>query len=552
MASQAQSPVALDSTLAASGPSVEAAPPPTVQEQITPPIPSTRPPYWFGYLYGICAAYIAFASLTHVVVPPMPQLTSPDTQTAVAAWVSTIGLGLAGLWFTYAAIRLFRRRPSLPLVYTIAILHGLNVLFRGIVPLEVILWLVISGGAIVMFRRYYRQGNGTSKEDSHASVAPSASRAAGSEAVHRDIVATSASPLASQPDATMPGASTPTEDTNKDISLQGERSAPTHAEAHEHFGQWLQILRPEYKGTQDPTALAHRVLIDDRSVKAAAGKPVNPSGSSSVTPDPDRRWSILSVSSTKAAVLFFLVAPVALSTIFVINYDRGKRERQRADKNFATNAAMLLETIANGVSPSDAKVQSSGNPEMDAIMAEIIQLTGQVFSLLDRMEEEIDALRKESVFADSVIGNKARLASEMKKRSASQAIIEKYQSNFAPTVQAAREKIGSLNVSESVRRGALTGFNESVKKQAPRMEEMFKIRIRREKAEAECLQFMHDAFPDYRLNGKSISFSSSDNLQTYKKLVQEISLAEQAGEAFQKKQFEEFDAAKTKLREMAK
>jgi hypothetical protein len=251
------------------------------------------------------------------------------------------------------------------------------------------------------------------------------------------------------------------------------------------------------------------------------------------------------------AVFFFLLTSVVLSVIFFINYEHG-REQQEVDKNLVSNVSRVLETVANGGSPSDAKIQPTGSSDLDAVLTKVIQLTSQVYGLLDGMEAEINALHQESVFADFVLTNKTKLASETQKRLAGQAIIEKYQNSLAPTVEAARNEIASLNVSESVKRGALAGFDKSIKKQAPRMEEMFKVRIRREKAEAGFLQFMLNAFTRYKLDGKSISFSLSEHLQAYKKLAQEISLAEAAGKAFQEQQLEEMDAAKTKLQEIAK
>jgi hypothetical protein len=59
-------------------------------------------------------------------------------------------------FFAFAAYRLVRRRAGVRLVYVVAALHGLNVVLRGLRPIDIVLWLAISGTAVTKFRKQER------------------------------------------------------------------------------------------------------------------------------------------------------------------------------------------------------------------------------------------------------------------------------------------------------------------------------------------------------------------------------------------------------------
>ena len=57
---------------------------------------------------------------------------------------------------------------------------------------------------------------------------------------------------------------TQSDGSNKEESQFIETNPPAHPEADEHYGQWLQMLRPEYSGKGNPRDLVRRVLSRDQ------------------------------------------------------------------------------------------------------------------------------------------------------------------------------------------------------------------------------------------------------------------------------------------------
>ncbi len=119
-------------------------------------------------------------------------------------------------------------------------------------------------------------------------------------------------------------------------------------------------------------------------------------------------------------------------------------------------------------------------------------------TFLARMEEEIKGLNCESSYAPSVLKEEANILSEWQKRI-----------------------------------------------------EMFKLRLRRERLESEFLQFMLGTFADYSIKDGAISFQSAATRQKYRDLSNEIKVAGQDAQNFQKQQFQSSEAVKRALHQMA-
>ena len=124
--------------------------------------------YWFGYIYAILLGYLALVSfwnfLSSIIHPDRLLLTN-DGGVAVQNWTFTILSLVAAVWFAYVCVRLFRQKYTLTLIYTVASLHAVNVLIRGIIPMEIFYWLVLSGCAIVFFRKLENQKVTHSQKD---------------------------------------------------------------------------------------------------------------------------------------------------------------------------------------------------------------------------------------------------------------------------------------------------------------------------------------------------------------------------------------------------
>jgi hypothetical protein len=107
--------------------------------------------------YGLFVAFLAYSSFMHFVAPLIGPPPSGDFLGQAKFWTTVIlSLG-SSIFFIYAASRLFARRASLRLVYTIAVLHAFYVLARGIRLVDLVAFVVISGTAVVQFRKVDRE-----------------------------------------------------------------------------------------------------------------------------------------------------------------------------------------------------------------------------------------------------------------------------------------------------------------------------------------------------------------------------------------------------------
>lgn len=225
-----------------------------------------------------------------------------------------------------------------------------------------------------------------------------------------------------------------------------------------------------------------------------------------------------------------------------------KEGEQETSRRMVTNLTEVAEQAAGGSMP---RMKPVGNAVFDAALPAMNALSQDLFGYLNRMEDEIDALNREDVFSESALAKESAIASEIRKRLESQNIIERYKKGLPPMIESARTKFTSLRASDDVKRGAVRGFDKAASAQVPKLDEMFLLRLRREKAEADFLRFMLAAFSDYRFAEKVISFKTPANSQRYKGLAQGIQDAIKDAEAFQQRQLRAVEALKTQVEKLA-
>ena len=119
----------------------------------------SRLDYWYGYLYMAFCVYLAYCSASNFLYALVTPPSFGNWQTLVTYGVTLTASAGFALFLFYVAYRLFRRRMRMGLIYTVVALHGLNVLFRGIRPLEAIFWLALSSTVVTNFRKQKRRGD---------------------------------------------------------------------------------------------------------------------------------------------------------------------------------------------------------------------------------------------------------------------------------------------------------------------------------------------------------------------------------------------------------
>jgi hypothetical protein len=169
---------------------------------------------------------------------------------------------------------------------------------------------------------------------------------------------------------------------------------------------------------------------------------------------------------------------------------------------------------------------------------------------LVRMEAEITEVNPFDVSSITLVTNKSAIESEIRKRIDTEAIIQRYQKDFPRMIDSARQKYGSLNISDDVKKAALRQFEDTLKVQLPTVDEMFSLRLRRQKADSDLLQFLLTEFNGYHATEEAIAFDLPTKQKEYLGLLQNIEIVMKDAEAFQHRQNEKMESAKGKIRQL--
>jgi hypothetical protein len=266
-------------------------------------------------------------------------------------------------------------------------------------------------------------------------------------------------------------------------------------------------------------------------------------------------WIAWSGSGKRKGYGFFTFSLVCTVMTFVSAYyfqvgaEQGKQRQKESTRQMAASLHDLIQQVTND--NATMQLKTTGDASMDAAMQPLLELMNDFRRALGKMETEIAELNQIDVFSPAVVTNKAVIESEMRKRDASQAIIQKYQRDFPSTIESARKRYGTLNVSEDVRKGALTGFDNSMKVQGPAVDAMYGFRLLREKAEQDILRFLSKEFNSYSVLNKKVTFEAAAKQQEYGRLCRALETVIQEAETFQRRQVEATEAAKTQLNKLS-
>lgn len=120
--------------------------------------------YWFGYLYAAFWAWVTYCCATHLLVMIITTQSLPTETVARAAVITQFVLWpvlmVVFAWVTY---RLVVGKASVRMVCILATVHGVNIVARGIIPQEVVFWIILS--AVVFLKFKERESASISKLD---------------------------------------------------------------------------------------------------------------------------------------------------------------------------------------------------------------------------------------------------------------------------------------------------------------------------------------------------------------------------------------------------
>ena len=109
----------------------------------------------FEYFYGVFWAYVTYCCATHALESlRIAFLGLPNSGEALGKLVAQLVLWpIFTIVFAWATYRLVLHKASLRMVYVLISIHGLNVFAKGIPPVDLIYWAILSGIVIMGFKK---------------------------------------------------------------------------------------------------------------------------------------------------------------------------------------------------------------------------------------------------------------------------------------------------------------------------------------------------------------------------------------------------------------
>jgi hypothetical protein len=248
------------------------------------------------------------------------------------------------------------------------------------------------------------------------------------------------------------------------------------------------------------------------------------------------------------ALVGVILNGVVLGVILVvILVGLNKRYRfQETKLNVATSVIEVLDQAAKeGVI---TRIRPTGDAQLDATLRIGADLSNDLSAALARMNSEIEALGERDVC--SVLGNNSAIKSELNKRTAAQAIIQKHQLDYAAMLEATRQRLKALHLPRSTEQSVLSQLASGGEVRAS-FDPQFSLRLRAKKAEFNLLQFMSAQYGHYRLVNGQVSFASANQLQEFNRLSQNIRDIMSEAEAFDRQREAELQAIPDRIKQLA-
>ncbi len=199
-------------------------------------------------------------------------------------------------------------------------------------------------------------------------------------------------------------------------------------------------------------------------------------------------------------------------------------------------AASLQEYIRQVKSGAPvAHMPSTGNADIDAGFQIVVDLVNDMGATVDKRDAELARLGERDV--SDVLTNRATIKSELGKRSAGLAIIEKWRRDCAALIASAQQKCMAAKIPEGMKQELLLSLdNEGQLRVA--LAEYVLLRLRHQYTEFNFLQFMYAEFGHYRLVNGAVRFATSDKQEEYNGLLQRIGDVRNDAEAFDRRRSE--------------
>jgi rhodanese-related sulfurtransferase len=224
-----------------------------------------------------------------------------------------------------------------------------------------------------------------------------------------------------------------------------------------------------------------------------------------------------------------------------------KKEDASVEK-LASNAVALMEQMTNS---DNFTPQTTGNKNMDQVMSLLAKYGAFFKQLTTDMDSELQNVGEPNIYSEAILNDKEKIRVSISIQSKRQTIIETYRAKGHDGIERTALELPKMNISDSTAKGMVEGFNGTLEKAGPLMDEIFTLRSNMESAKAHFLQFMLERFGDYKSNGAAIVFSKNEDLKQYKALTKVVEDDTKAVDDWAAKQIGSANSAKERLKKMA-
>jgi hypothetical protein len=224
-----------------------------------------------------------------------------------------------------------------------------------------------------------------------------------------------------------------------------------------------------------------------------------------------------------------------------------KKEDASVEK-LASNAVALMEQMTNS---DNFTPQTTGNKNMDQVMSLLAKYGAFFKQLSTDMDSELQNVGEPNIYSEVILNYKEKIRASISIQSKRQTIIETYRAKGHDGIERTALELSKMNISDSTAKGMVEGFNGTLEKAGPLMDEIFTLRSNMESAKAHFLQFMLDRFGDYKSNGAAIVFSKNEDLKQYKALTKVVEDDTKAVDDWTAKQVGSANSVKERLKKIA-
>jgi hypothetical protein len=150
------------------------------------------------------------------------------------------------------------------------------------------------------------------------------------------------------------------------------------------------------------------------------------------------------------------------------------------------------------------------------------------------------------------VAEQAKIREALGIQSKRQKIVEAYRLKAQRIVDNADRDLVTMKLSDETARGFVGGFQDALGKTRLQMGELFTRRLNAETAKSRFLNFMLENFQDYKLSGKSIDFTTQQEIQQYTALAKAVTVSQKQLEEFAAKLVQTVDDGQEQLKKFVR